>query len=73
MSKQQSSPTTTKRTTVEMELSRLQRRRQAVNQLIRSLEEYLMVSGSEEVASTPAPKKPNLRVVYGRHLKELMA
>lgn len=73
MSKSLSSLTLTSSNSVEMELNRLQRRRQAVNQLIRSLEEYLMVSGSEEVASTPAPKKPNLRVVSTRILKELMA
>ncbi len=61
------------------ELNRLHRRRIALINLIRSVEEYLMVTDARDNLLTgPDPlatthKKPNLRVVYARSVKELMA
>ena len=63
----------------QKELNRLHRRRLALIQLIRSVEEYLLVTDvSDRLLTETAPaaatqKKPNLRVVYTRSLKQLMA
>lgn len=67
----------------QKELNRLHRRRIALINLIRSVEEYLMVTDAndslltdgvmEASTSAPTPKKPTLSVVYTRSLKELMA
>ncbi len=63
----------------QKELNRLHRRRIALINLIRSVEEYLMVTDAHDTLLTEsAPlattqKKPNLRVVYARTIKELMA
>ncbi len=63
----------------QKELNRLHRRRIALIQLIRSVEEYLLVADvsdrllTETAPNSATPKKPNLRVVYARSLKQLMA
>ena len=63
----------------QKELNRLYRRRIALIQLIRSVEEYLMVTDvgdrllTETAPAAATPRKPNLRVVYARSLKQLMA
>lgn len=73
MPNSQSSPKQTKLGSVEKELNRLHRRRLAMNQLIRALEEYLMVSGTDEVAPAAKTRKPNLRVIHARHFRTLLA
>ena len=63
----------------QKELNRLHRRRLALIQLIRSVEEYLLVTDvgdpmlTDTAPASASPKKPNLRVVYTRSLKQLMA
>lgn len=63
----------------QKELNRLYRRRIALIQLIRSVEEYLLVTDigdrllTETAPAAATPKKPNLRFVYARSLKQLMA
>ena len=58
---------------VQKELNRLHRRRLALLNLIRSVEEYLLIADSQDSLLNEIPKKPNLRVVYTRDLKEMMA
>ena len=58
---------------VQKELNRLHRRRLALLNLIRSVEEYLLIADSQDSLLNEIPQKPNLRVVYARALKEMLA
>ena len=58
---------------VQKELNRLHRRRLALLNLIRSVEEYLLIADSQDSLLNEIPPKPNLRVVYTRALKEMLA
>ena len=58
---------------VQKELNRLHRRRLALLNLIRSVEEYLLLADSQDSLLNETPKKPNLRAVYTRAVKEMMA
>ena len=58
---------------VQKELNRLHRRRLALLNLIRSVEEYLLIADSQDSLLNEIPQKPNLRVVYTRAVKEMMA
>jgi hypothetical protein len=76
----QSTQASPKRMTIqqaEQGILRLQRRRMALNSLIRSVEEYLMVADQKDQmldeTSETTPKKPVLSVVYSRPVKQLMA
>jgi hypothetical protein len=74
MSRSKTSPIPSPKQDVHKELNRLHRRRLALINLIRSIEEYLLVSDVSPAASDAViPRKPNLRVVYNRSVKELMA
>jgi hypothetical protein len=73
MSRGKTSPSPTRMQDVQKELNRLHRRRLALLNLIRSVEEYLLVADSQDALLNATPKKPNLRVVYARALKEMMA
>ena len=66
------SPTPTDMLDVQKELNRLHRRRLALLNLIRSVEEYLLIADSQDSLLNEIPKKPSLRVVYTRALKEMM-
>lgn len=61
----------------EQEILRLHRRRMALNQMIRSIEEYILVAGHDDAVLDQTgknlPKKPNLSVVYAQPAKRLMA
>jgi len=56
-----------------MELNRLRRRRLALINLIRSVEEYMIVADSSDSLLSDIPRKPNLRVLHTRVLKEMLA
>ena len=58
---------------VQKELNRLHRRRLALLNLIRSVEEYLLLADSQDSLLNETQKKPTLRVVYTRAVKEMMA
>lgn len=73
MSRSKTSPTPTRLAEIQKELNRLHRRRLALLNLIRSVEEYLLVADSNDALLNAVPKKPNLRVVYTKALKEMMA
>lgn len=74
MSRSKTSPIPSPKQDVHKELNRLHRRRLALINLIRSIEEYVLVSEvSPATNDTVIPRKPNLRVVYNRSVKELMA
>lgn len=73
MSRAKSSATSTEKLDVQKELNRLHRRRLALLNLIRSVEEYLLIADSQDSLLNEIPKKPNLRVVYTRAVKEMMA
>jgi len=51
----------------------LHRRRLALLNLIRSVEEYLLVADSNDSLLSAVPRKPNLRVVYTKAVKEMLA
>ncbi|MFN9297741.1 MAG: hypothetical protein ACK6DZ_08500 [Acidobacteriota bacterium] len=51
----------------------MHRRRLALINLIRSVEEYLLVAETPESRVEEIPKKLNVRVVSSRTLKELLA
>lgn len=73
MSRCKTSPTPDRVQEIQKELNRLHRRRLALISLIRSVEEYLLVADSSDSLLDEIPKKPNLRVVYTRAVKEMMA
>ncbi len=73
MSRSKTPPTPSRNQDVQKELNRLHRRRLAIIALIRSVEEYLLVADSKDTLLSDIPRKPNLRVVYNRPVKELMA
>jgi hypothetical protein len=73
MSRSKTSPTLTPLPEIQKELNRLHRRRLALLNLIRSVEEYLLVADSHDSLLNAVPRKPSLRVVYSKALKELMA
>ena len=73
MSRAKTSPTSTEMLDVQKELNRLHRRRLALLNLIRSVEEYLLIADSQDSLLNEIPQKPNLRVVYTRALKEMLA
>ncbi len=73
MSSCKTSPKATRLPEIQKELNRLHRRRLALLNLIRSVEEYLLVADSNDSLLNATPRKPNLRVVYTKALKEMMA
>lgn len=73
MPRVKTSPQPTRLQDIQKELNRLHRRRLALINLIRSVEEYLLVADTQDSLLNEVPRKPNLRVVYTRALKELMA
>lgn len=73
MSRCKTSPTPDQIQDVAKELNRLHRRRLALINLIRSVEEYLLVADSQDSLLNAIPRKPSLRVIYNRPVKELMA
>jgi len=73
MSRGKTSPTPDRLQEIQQELNRLHRRRLALMNLIRSVEEYLLLADSKDGLLNGPMKKPNLRVVYTRALKEMMA
>jgi hypothetical protein len=73
MPRAKTSPSTPRLQDLQKELNRLHRRRLALINLIRSVEEYLLVAETPDSIFDEIPRKPNLRVVYSRTLKELMA
>ncbi|MBM3760208.1 MAG: hypothetical protein FJW36_08175 [Acidobacteria bacterium] len=73
MSRSKTSPNPARRQDVQKELNRLHRRRLALINLIRSVEEYLLVADSSDSLLSGVPRKPNLKVVYTRAIKEMMA
>lgn len=73
MSRGKSSPSPDRLLEIQKELNRLHRRRLALINLIRSVEEYLLVADSKDSLLCDVPRKPNLRVVYHRAAKELLA
>lgn len=72
MPRGKTSPNPTEMLNVQKELNRLHRRRLALLNLIRSVEEYLLIADSQDSLLNETEKKPNLRVVYTRVLKEMM-
>lgn len=66
-------PNPTEMLTVQTKLNRLHRRRLALLNLIRSVEEYLLVADNQDSLLNEIPKKPNLRVVYAKTLKKMIA
>ena len=73
MSRSKTSPTPARLPEIQKELNRLHRRRLALLNLIRSVEEYLLVADSNDALLNALPRKPNLRVVYTKAIKEMMA
>lgn len=73
MSRGKTSPNPTEMLNVQKELNRLHRRRLALLNLIRSVEEYLLLADTQDSLLNETQKKPNLRVVYTRAVKEMMA
>ena len=73
MPRAKTSPSTPRLQDLQKELNRLHRRRLALINLIRSVEEYLLVAETPESRVEGIPKKPNFRVVSSRTLKELLA
>ena len=73
MSRSKTSPNPTRPQEIQKELNRLHRRRLALINLIRSVEEYILVADSNDALLSSVPRKPSLRVVYTRALKEMMA
>ena len=73
MSRSATSPTPTQLPEIQKELNRLHRRRLALLNLIRSVEEYLLVADSNDTLLNAVPRKPNLRVVYSKAVKEMLA
>ena len=73
MSRSKTSPTPVQLPEIQKELNRLHRRRLALLNLIRSVEEYLLVADSNDSLLNSVPRKPNLRVVYTKAIKEMMA
>ncbi len=73
MSRSKTSPTPTHVPEIQKELNRLHRRRLALLNLIRSVEEYLLVADSNDSLLHGVPRKPNLRVVYTKARKEMLA
>lgn len=73
MSRSKPSPTPARLAEIQKELNRLHRRRLALINLIRSVEEYLLVADSKDALLCSIPRKPNLKVVYTRAVKEMMA
>lgn len=73
MPRVKTSPQPTRLQDIQKELNRLHRRRLALINLIRSVEEYLLVADTQDSLLNEVPRKPNLRVVYTRALRELMA
>jgi hypothetical protein len=73
MSRSKTSPNPTRLQEVQKELNRLHRRRLALINVIRAVEEYLLVADAKDSLLSDLPKKPNLRVIYTRAMKEMMA
>jgi hypothetical protein len=73
MPRAKTSPNIPRLQDLQKELNRLHRRRLALVNLIRSVEEYLLVAETPDSPFNEIPRKPGLRVVYTRALKELMA
>ncbi|MBZ2185751.1 MAG: hypothetical protein K7J46_13645 [Bryobacter sp.] len=73
MPRAKTSPSTPRLQDLQKELNRLHRRRLALINLIRSVEEYLLVAETPESRVEEIPKKLNVRVVSSRTLKELLA
>jgi hypothetical protein len=73
MTRSKSSPPPDRLQEIQKELNRLHRRRLALINLIRSVEEYLLVADSNDSLLCDIPRKPNLKVVYHRAIKEMMA
>ena len=73
MPRAKTSPSTPRLQDLQKELNRLHRRRLALINLIRSVEEYLLVAETPESRVEEILKKPNVRVVSSRTLKELLA
>jgi hypothetical protein len=68
------SPSEVKLSNIQKELSRLHRRRLALNTLIRSIEEYLIVSHSSLPDAAPVPtRKPAASAALTPLAKELPA
>jgi len=72
MPRGKTSPTPDRLQEIQKELNRLHRRRLSLMNLIRSVEEYLLLADSNDGLLNGPIKKPNLRLVYTRALKEMM-
>ncbi len=73
MPRAKTSPVVVTKPDIEKELNRLHRRRLALNNLIRSVEEYLLVADQRDTLLHDVPRKQNLRVVQTKLVRELMA
>lgn len=73
MPRTKTSPVVVTKPDIQEELNRLHRRRLALNNLIRSVEEYLLVADQRDALLHDVPRKQNLRVVQTKLVRELLA